>query len=614
MTHAPTAQEKIRGIVRQILGGRLIPFLGAGISMDARSTSDPGRLFHQTAQMATRLREVLASSMRDGTSALPEVHRIRLLSETPVPVGPQPITLAELCEQFLESTGEEDGYRKLVECLEIARFTDLGPTPAHRYIAFLAREGCIEEVITTNYDCALERAYLHTWGRDLPAGREPSGGFVHRIWNLSTYQQLGAPYQATDGHRTARALKVYKLNGCSRALRFESASPKSILLTERQLQDWRERQWAADLVRDRLRTRSLLFCGFGSPEPQIRHTVSRVLEEFSAEAGAPEETDQSPSLIELPNCPFVAYYSRADEPSFHQWQVAVAFRNAHDAKRRQSPLSLLISPDDADQEFRQRKHHGENLPADELWEGLYLEVARSLIDQILGPRSRFAAFLQGLVHCSPALRLSLADLIRRESIWRSLLGWSSEHQTTRLSTWIWRLTGGSGSPPAGWYAPILHYDVLIGQLLLVLNLLDVNLEAEDSVRLTDYGLRMTWHDGEERVVYIAGSGQSLPSRGMLPHRGLHRLRAQLVLDSPSAREEEGSFRTWVSVRLEEGEELLEQLTIARLRLSRVLSRPTEAPGMDVLKLRLKRALLFPTAEARSAAPGPWRAQALAQRS
>ncbi len=60
------------------------------------------------------------------------------------------------------------------------------------------------------------------------------------------------------------------LNGC--------AKKSNIILTERQLQNWRENKWARDLFRVRCRTRSILFSGFGSQEPQIRHTVLQVKE------------------------------------------------------------------------------------------------------------------------------------------------------------------------------------------------------------------------------------------------------------------------------------------------------------------------------------------------
>ena len=45
---------------------------------------------------------------------------------------------------------------------------------------------------------------------------------------------------------------------------------------ERQLQNWRERKWARDLFNDCLRSRTLVFSGFGSEEPQVRHTALQI--------------------------------------------------------------------------------------------------------------------------------------------------------------------------------------------------------------------------------------------------------------------------------------------------------------------------------------------------
>ncbi|MCL6612315.1 MAG: SIR2 family protein [Peptococcaceae bacterium] len=64
-----------------------------------------------------------------------------------------------------------------------------------------------------------------------------------------------------------------------------------------------ERSWARDLFRDRLRSRTFLFSGFGSDEPQVRHTALQVVEEFQKPLA---ETIND--WWTLPNAPFIASY------------------------------------------------------------------------------------------------------------------------------------------------------------------------------------------------------------------------------------------------------------------------------------------------------------------
>ncbi|WP_200856339.1 SIR2 family NAD-dependent protein deacylase, partial [Klebsiella pneumoniae] len=116
-------------------------------------------------------------------------------------------------------------------------------------------------VITTNYDCNFEKAYV-----------ELSGGSNSDVIScLDDYRKKGAEI----GEDNVNRLKVFKVNGCAEKLTDTTVEKRyeSILLTERQLQKWRNRQWAADVFRDRLRSKSLMFVGFGSDEPQVHHTL-----------------------------------------------------------------------------------------------------------------------------------------------------------------------------------------------------------------------------------------------------------------------------------------------------------------------------------------------------
>jgi hypothetical protein len=133
------------------------------------------------------------------------------------------------------------------------------------------------------------------------------------------------------------------------------------------------------MFRDRLRCSHVVFSGFGSPEPQVRHTVGLVLEEFSPEVPANSPID---NLLDSPNCPMVVYYDKEREPSFEQWQIAAAFKETAKLKleNKITPEDLLFGPTDADIVFpRNETNNPENLPADDFWRWIYAEVIRNLL-------------------------------------------------------------------------------------------------------------------------------------------------------------------------------------------------------------------------------------------
>ncbi|WP_339897899.1 SIR2 family protein [uncultured Gilvimarinus sp.] len=245
----------------------------------------------------------------------------------------------------------DDAYKSLVELLQIDQYRDLLPTPAHHHIAKLSREGLINEVITTNYDCNFENAYT-----------ELSGGSNSDVIScLDDYRKKGAKIGEVN------RLKVFKVNGCAARLT-DSAFEKryeSILLTERQLQKWRNRQWAADVFRDRLRSKSLIFVGFGSDEPQVHHTLQTVLDEYTDEL---EHNEQD--VLETHSAPIVAVFDAY--PTFHQQQIVNTYALHHNNDPQDGDKLIIRNPDKE-----------QNLAADELWERIYERVARTLIVEAL---------------------------------------------------------------------------------------------------------------------------------------------------------------------------------------------------------------------------------------
>jgi hypothetical protein len=260
--------------------------------------------------------------------------------------------LGGLAELYLwDFDNPDEAYKSLVELLKIDQYRDLRPTPAHHYIAKLSREGLINEVITTNYDCNFEKAY-----------NELSSGINSDVIScLDDYRNKGAEVGEVN------RLKVFKVNGCAERLTDSSFTKRyeSILLTERQLQKWRNRRWAADVFRDRLRSKSLIFVGFGSDEPQVHHTIQNVLDEYADEL---EYNNQE--VLETHSAPIVAVYDAY--PTFHQQQIINTYAMHHNNPPQDGDKLIIRNPD-----------RGQNLTADKLWKMIYERVARTLVVKAL---------------------------------------------------------------------------------------------------------------------------------------------------------------------------------------------------------------------------------------
>ncbi len=263
-------------------------------------------------------------------------------------------------------------HNKLISKLFINQFYKLNPTRAHYYIAFLAREGLISDIITTNYDCCMEKAYLKIWKEqyNLEGGNDNLP--VVRIFDNATFARYASKkkYNCEDD---TYILKVYKINGCAYAITHNEATAESILLTETQLQDWRKRQWAADFFRHKLRTSTLFFIGYGSDEPQVLHTIQKVFEENDNNLA----DNHVSNVYEMTNAPVVSVY---DNISFtHQYIVKQYY--LHNGLSIGKSDKLII--DRKNEMVKEQFGKKENLPADSLMELIYKEVLKNLIKKAL---------------------------------------------------------------------------------------------------------------------------------------------------------------------------------------------------------------------------------------
>lgn len=247
------------------------------------------------------------------------------------------------------------GVAHVCQQLQLELFAELEPTDAHVYLAYLAREGLIAEVLTTNYDTCIEKAFERTfypderrcghrqlYSVDPAPQRSLEENELHVIRCLDEYRAKGGRRWCREAGRKPRpVLRLFKLNGCAHVYRDESRlatleeqpirnevrgaserrkrAAERIILTERQLQSFRRERWAQELFQDRARCQALVFSGFGSEEPQIRHTALAVMNEWGSKP--------STCCWNLPNAPFMAAYEA--ELSFTQDQLMRGYRDAH---------------------------------------------------------------------------------------------------------------------------------------------------------------------------------------------------------------------------------------------------------------------------------------------
>jgi len=577
--------EQIKSISLATLDCRAVPFIGAGASRNAgyEGCKSDKRLIHHTEEMTRRVCRAIIKGYRknknDTCMSITEKakHTCKQYRESG---NREELGLAEACEYLVSIDGS---YAKIVhKVLRIPRFRKLYPTRAHRYITFLAREGLIEEVFTTNYDCCMERAYKQSF----PGEPEAS---VNQIHDGRTYrQQVGRRPRFHWQTREYPRLTVYKLNGCANAITY-GAKIDTILLTERQLQDWRERQWARDIFRDRLRSRSIIFSGFGSPEPQIRHTVVQILEEMSS------GTSDNASGGEV-RAPYVVCYDPKEEPTFHQWQIANAFCLSDGNTNGLSVNDLLII-------------HPDNRPlsADQFWEMIYNWVAFHLIKKLLAPHSEVADRIQILLGGNGRVLEEIISLLERclqgNNIPHNntnILRWSNKHETTLLARWLYLIEGAGGHPieQQGIYVAIRDHRILVGDLLLVwgacIEKEGTACSSESTVFEEDpeIGVRIRL-DGQGKILYLAGAGRC-DEHPFYPGGGNAAKKLALLILGPMR---PGIKHAMVRPRREHRakERILDDIILVRLYLSEVL-RGIEHPPQSLGEMRelLERIALTPT--------------------
>jgi hypothetical protein len=484
MTLRSRGQTARSRLVKALVAESVVPFLGAGFTYGARHpeagwTSEPLRM---SLQLKRWLGEVIPCERGCDPGPGQTLCNLR--------VGSSLCHLAELGHTLF-------GARRVCETLHIHEYADLRPEPQHRYLAYLAREGLVNEIITSNYDCCIETAFAESFD---PGNAGEQLGVVR---NLEEYRQTGSRY------RRAGQLILYKINGCAKAYTLArqtycrsrtsenkeswNAEAQRIILTERQLQTFRDQSWARDMVRDRFRSRHLFFSGFGNDEPQIRHTVLTLIEEFAGRRTAPPGVSPEDAM-ELPNAPFL--HSHDGTLSFNQLQMLVAFMDAHSAARlgleppadRLRPLYRnILAPERSDKEL------DASCMMQEVFQDVFLDLVRNALEE----GRPFSLWLR---EATPEWRAWTGLLHRvmdperrRRLLRRRLLSPVGVEQCFPLGLYryLWcirypaSLAANNHTFPVGWYMPLREDPLFI---LLALLWLCLFCRRRHEPHLTAFGL------------------------------------------------------------------------------------------------------------------------------
>lgn len=418
-----------------------MPFVGAGVSGEARNPScsefRPAVWWLQQ-RLAARLGQEVERILRaadvrfallDILGALNIGHDKAGLPADPAadlcPLAPEIVrNIARTCEdgrlvafdRLCEVLRWYIGYRQLVDVLQISRFEGLSTLPVHRYMARLAREGLISEIITTNYDSCLEEAWRHTF-LDVERPSEPRFAPA-LIRTLREYRERAAERQDNKGRPV---LHIYKINGCATRLHEEmdlattterrEQLAKEIILTERQLQDFRGERWKQDLLQDRARGRSLVLTGFGNDEPQVRHTVLNLVAEFARDGQGERRAANEAAIWMEKNAPFVAAFD--EQLSYPQMQLLLAFREAHGPTSDRPADRLNLDEINAftgrDARELDAAAGQDRLPADLLWARVFQVAMRRLVERHSRRGTAYFRWLEDAGLAPEALR---QDLLR----------------------------------------------------------------------------------------------------------------------------------------------------------------------------------------------------------
>jgi hypothetical protein len=378
-------------VVERLCDEGVVPLLGAGVSNEAKSAAHPN-FIPKASAMKEKLGRFLWRHAPDGYARAAVAARLGISKTMPWTEKDfekklEAVDLAKLAQVAVWAAGE-NGHWLVCGALEIGHFATLEPRPAHRYIAYLAREGLIGEVITTNYDTCLEKAFQNSFGPNRWDRFSEAALPLVVIRDLQEHRRSGALRRTRCALRRP-VLRLYKINGDADAYNKRREHTDRIALTEQQLQSFRDNHWARDLFQDRVRSHTFLFSGFGSDEPQIRHTALSLIDEFSREGDnvSPEETRDG-----------LFIQGHGVHLTFNQYQVLRGYLDRFRPGDDPEATNTFTGRDAADFRIQgdTRWYERDKLTADAFWRGIYVAAVRKLLERYSRPRYPFYQWLHGI--------------------------------------------------------------------------------------------------------------------------------------------------------------------------------------------------------------------------
>jgi SIR2-like domain len=277
---AQSLERHCRNIARDVLEGRVVPILGAGVNLCERPPSVKWDIDSGFLPSGAELAEHLASQ----SAYTPDLYRATTSDEKYEPV----FDLIAVSQYVEVLKGSVDLYRALHDVFD----REYEPSIVHWFLARLATAGLGSEpllMITTNYDFALENAFralevpydLVTYVTDFPKNQR--GRFTHSKWepgqptesepkvitNSNKYTDVGATRPA-----------IVKIHGATK--RGGDYKQDNYVISEDDYIDYLMQPNTTNLlpvtIRERLSESHFLFLGYSLRDWNLRVLLKRIWE------------------------------------------------------------------------------------------------------------------------------------------------------------------------------------------------------------------------------------------------------------------------------------------------------------------------------------------------